>query len=358
MKEIKKFFKDKKILITGHTGFKGGWLTQMLLNWGAIISGIALRPNTKPNLFEALKLKEKIKNYFWDIRDFKNISKIIKREKPEIIFHLAAQPLVRESYNNPLYTFETNIIGTANVLESIRDLKSVKAVIIVTTDKVYENKNIDHSFKESDKLGGTDPYSSSKAASEIIVNSYIKSFFQTLNYGKTHFTLIASARSGNVLGGGDWQKDRLIPDIIRAIFEKKEKIIIRNPSAIRPWQYVLEPLFGYLLLAKNLYEGRTDFAGPWNFGPLKNNYVSVEELVKLALKILKRGSYEIKPDFSKHEDQILKLNSNKARKILKWKTKLSIEEILRLTLEWYQHYYEKKDIIEFTNQQIDYFFKI
>jgi len=302
MKEIKKFFKDKKILITGHTGFKGGWLTQMLLNWGAKISGIALRPNTKPNLFEALKLKEKIKNYFWDIRDFKNISKIIKREKPEIIFHLAAQPLVRESYNNPLYTFETNIIGTANVLESIRDLKSVKAVIIVTTDKVYENKNIDHSFKESDKLGGTDPYSSSKAASEIIVNSYIKSFFQTLNYAKTHFTLIASARSGNVLGGGDWQKDRLIPDIIRAIFEKKEKIIIRNPSAIRPWQYVLEPLFGYLLLAKNLYEGRTDFVGPWNFGPLKNNYVSVEELVKLALKILKRGSYEIKPDFSKHED--------------------------------------------------------
>jgi len=177
MKEIKKFFKDKKILITGHTGFKGGWLTQMLLNWGAKISGIALRPNTKPNLFEALKLKEKIKNYFWDIRDFKNISKIIKREKPEIIFHLAAQPLVRESYNNPLYTFETNIIGTANVLESIRDLKSVKAVIIVTTDKVYENKNIDHSFKESDKLGGTDPYSSSRAASEIIVNSYIKSFF-------------------------------------------------------------------------------------------------------------------------------------------------------------------------------------
>ena len=229
MENLQKFFKDKRVLITGHTGFKGSWLTQVLLNWGATISGVALKPNTKPSLFQTLGLEKKISNNFCDIRDFKKISEIVKKEKPEIVFHLAAQPLVRDSYDDPLYTFETNIMGTANILQAIKETNTARAAVIITTDKVYENKESGLPFKENDKLGGYDPYSASKAAAEIVISSYIKSFFNLTNYNKKHKTLIASARAGNVLGGGDWQKDRLIPDIVRAVFEKKEKIIFLSP---------------------------------------------------------------------------------------------------------------------------------
>jgi len=356
MENLQKFFKNKKILITGHTGFKGSWLTQILLNWGAKISGIALKPNTKPSLFETLRIEKKIRNNFCDIRDFRRISEIIKREKPEIVFHLAAQALVRDSYDDPLYTFDTNIIGTANILQAIKEVGTVKAVVMITTDKVYENKESGLPFKENDKLGGYDPYSASKAAAEIVIGSYINSFFNPENYKHSHSTLLASARSGNILGGGDWCKDRIATDIIRAIFEKNEEIIIRSPQAIRPWLHVLEPLYGYLLLAKKLYSEKKEFVGSWNFGPKESNYLTVEQLTKTAIKILDRGSYKIKPDSKKHEATLLKLNNNKAKKLLGWQPKLKINKILQNTFSWYKSFYNKEDIIKLTNNQITSFF--
>ena len=357
MENLQSFFKNKKILITGHTGFKGSWLTQVLLNCGAKVSGIALKPNTKPSLFKALKLEKKIRNNFCDIRDFKKISEIIKREKPEIVFHLAAQALVRESYDDPLYTFETNIIGTANILEAIKEIDTVRAAVMITTDKVYENKESGLPFKENDKLGGYDPYSASKAAAEIVIGSYIKSFFNPVDYNEKHKTLIASARAGNVIGGGDWSNDRLVPDLIKGVF-KNEEVIIRNPDAIRPWQYVLEPLYGYLLLAKKLYEGKKEFSGAWNFGPHNKNHLTVEELVKRALELLNRGSYKLRKDCGKHEARLLKLDSNKAKKLLGWQPRLNMETILEFTFNWYKAFYEKKNIIDLTNQQINSFLKL
>ena len=357
MNNLQKFFKNKKILITGHTGFKGSWLTQILLNWEAKISGVALKPNTKPSLFETLELEEKIRNNFCDIRNFKKISEIIKREKPEIIFHLAAQALVRDSYDDPLYTFETNIMGTSNILQAIKKTDTVRAAVIITTDKVYENKESGLPFKENDKLGGHDPYSASKAAAEIVIGSYIKSFFNPVDYNKEHRTLIASARAGNVIGGGDWSNDRLVPDLIKGVF-KNEKVIIRNPDAIRPWQYVLEPLYGYLLLAKKLYEGKTEFSGTWNFGPHNKNHLTVEELVKRALELLNRGSYKLRKDCGKHEARLLKLDSNKAKKLLGWQPRLNMETILEFTFNWYKAFYEKKNIIDLTNQQINSFLEL
>lgn len=355
MNNLQLFFKNKKVLITGHTGFKGSWLTQILLNFGSNIVGIALKPNTNPSLFILLNIKKKIKNYFYDIRKFKKVKEIIQKEKPEIVFHLAAQPLVRDSYDEPLYTFETNIIGTANVLQVIKEVGGVKSAVIITTDKVYEEKKGTF-YKESDKLDGYDPYSSSKAGAEIIVNSYIKSFFNPKDYKKLHQTLLATARSGNALGGGDWQKDRLVPDIIRAIFEKDGKVIIRNPNCIRPWQYVLEPLYGYLILAKKLYQGKKSISGAWNFGPKTKNYLTVEELTKKIFGMLKIGSYTIKRDSTKYEAKCLKLNIDKAKKILGWRPILNLNETLKLTLDWYKSFYNKEDIIPIINQQIKSFF--
>lgn len=358
MENIQNFFRNKKILITGHTGFKGSWLTQILLNWGAIITGIALKPSTNPNLFDSLGIKRKINNFFVDVRNFKKVKEIILKKKPEIVFHLAAQPLVRDSYDDPLYTFETNIIGTANVLEAIKEFGEVKSAVIITTDKVYENKGSGIIYKEDDKLGGYDPYSSSKAGAEIVINSYIQAFFNPKDYGKNHKTLIASARSGNVIGGGDWQKDRIIPDIVRAVFEKKGKLKIRNPKSIRPWQYVLEDLEGYLLLAKKLYEGKKEFSEAWNFGPdIAENCLMVEELVKKSFKILKKGTYIIERDFVKHEDEIVRLNIDKARKKLKWKPKLDIDRTLECAFDWYDNFYKKNDCKDFTDRQIELFFK-
>lgn len=358
MENLQEFFKNKKVLITGHSGFKGSWLSRILLNWGSDISGIALKPDTTPNLFDILRIKKDIENYFCDIRNFKKIRKIFLKEKPEIVFHLAAQPLVRASYDDPLYTFETNILGTANVLQAVEEISGVKAVVLITTDKVYRNKEDGVFYKENDKLGGYDPYSSSKAGAEIIIDSYIKSFFNSKDYGKRHKTLIASARSGNVIGGGDWQKDRIVPDIIRAVFEKKEKLIIRNPKSIRPWQYVLEDLEGYLLLAKNLCQGKKEFSGAWNFGPdKKENCLTVKELVEKSFKILNKDSYLVKKDLNKHEAKIVVLDIDKAKKKLNWKPRVDIDKTLQATFEWYQNFYEKKDCIKFTDKQIKLFFK-
>jgi len=356
MENLQKFFKDKRVLITGHTGFKGSWLTQILLNWGADVIGIALKPSVNPSLFNLLNVKENIKNYFCDIRNFKKVKEIILKEKPEIVFHLAAQSLVRESYDYPLYTFETNIMGTANILQAIKETDTVRAAVIITTDKVYENKESGRLFKENDKLGGYDPYSASKAAAEITIASYINSFFNPVDYDKKHRTLIASARAGNVIGGGDWQRDRLMPDIIRAVFEKKEKVAIRNPNAIRPWQFVLGPLYGYLMLAQKLYKGEKEFSVAWNFGPKERNYLTVKEFVETVLKTLKRGSYVIKRDLNKHEADFLRLDISKAKKVLKWRPTFDLKQTLKLTLDWYKSFYDGGDILDITNQQIKLFF--
>jgi len=356
MKGIKGFYKGKRVLVTGHTGFKGAWLTEILLNCGAKVSGVALKPGTRPNLFGLLCLKNKLGNHFADIRNFRKLKEIILKEKPEIVFHLAAQPLVRRSYDDPLYTLETNIIGTANLLQAIKEFGRVKSAVIITTDKVYKNKHPNRAFKEEDELGGRDPYSASKAAAEIVIDSHTRSFFDVEGYGASHKTLVASARAGNVIGGGDWSEDRLLPDIVKNIFENDGKIIIRNPDHIRSWQYVLEPLCGYLLLARELYEGKKRFSGAWNFGPNAKNFLSVEKLLGKTLGILGMGSYSVKKDAGKFEEDVLRLNSDKARRLLNWRASFDIDKALRMTLDWYRGFYNGENVIHITDQQIKSFF--
>lgn len=358
-KDFKDFFRGKKILITGHTGFKGSWLTQILLGWEARVSGISLLPETNPSLFNILKTKGKINNYFYDIRSYHAISEVMKIEKPEIIFHLAAQPIVRNSYNDPLRTFTTNTIGTANVMQSIKEIGGVKSAVIITTDKVYENKEWIYPYRESDPLGGYDPYSASKAAADIIVNSYIQSFFNVNDFEKKHETLVAITRAGNVIGGGDWAPYRLVPDIMRSVYKNDGQIEIRSPEAVRPWEHVLEPLSGYLLLSKKLYEGKKELSGAWNFGPDDESFVTVGKLVKEVINILGKGKVDIKldSDSQKHEAGLLTLDTSKAKNYLGWKPRFSFSENLRYTAEWYRNYYEKlSDPVEFTNGQIREFF--
>lgn len=354
---MKKFFKGKKISITGHSGFKGSWLTQVLFNFGAEIVGISLPPETSPSLFKVLKIESNVKNYFVDIRSYEEIKKIFKNEKPEIVFHLAAQTLVRDSYDDPLKTYTTNMIGTANVLQAIRETNTIKSAVIITTDKVYENKEWIYPYREVDSLGGYDPYSASKASADIVANSYIQSFFNPKDYKSKHNTLVAIARAGNVIGGGDWANYRLIPDIVRAIYEKKEEVVIRSPKSIRPWEHVLEPLSGYLELARGLHNKNLNFVGAWNFGPNDESFICVEKLTAMAIKILKKGKFRIEEDTTKHEATLLKLDISKARSILKWEPRFDIKKNLGFTFDWYKKYYENsKDIIKFTNNQIKSFF--
>lgn len=356
---MKEFYKNKKVLITGHTGFKGSWLTQILLNWEADVVGISLKPDTRPSLFEVLGFEKKIKNYFVDVRNFDEIKKVFENEKPEIVFHLAAQAIVRTSYDDPIYTISTNVMGTANILQVVKEVGFVKSTVIITTDKVYENKEWHHAYRENDPLGGYDPYSSSKAAADIITSSYTQSFFNTKDFGIKHSTLVAVTRAGNVIGGGDWAEYRLIPDIIKAVYHEGKDVEIRNPDAIRPWQHVLEPLSGYLLLGKELYEKKLELSGVWNFGPNNESFVNVKSLVEGGKEILGRGGYQIVPDKTKHEATNLKLDINKAIALLGWKPKLNFQETLTFTFDWYKNYYEnKEDVIVFTNKQINHFFKL
>lgn len=354
------FYRNKKVLITGHTGFKGSWLTQVLLNMGAEVIGISLVPDTKPNMFEVLGLDKKVKNYFVDIENFETVNNIFKGEKPEIVFHLAAQAIVKTGYLDPLKTFNSNTIGTANILEAIRNTESVKSSVIITTDKVYENKEWPYAYRENDALGGYDPYSASKAAADIVTNSYIQSYFNPGHFGDKHNSLVAIARAGNVIGGGDWADFRLVPDIIRAVYEKKEKVKTRHPQAVRPWQHVLEPLSGYMMLAKALYEGNQSISGSWNFGPNNESFVTVEELINNAIIILGKGEYQNENDnLNMHEANLLKLDINKAHSLLSWKPKLKLQDNLKMTFDWYKHYYEVgTDIVDFTNKQIVEYFNL
>lgn len=357
LEELKKFFDKKKILITGHTGFKGAWLCQIMLNWGAQVSGYALKPNTKPSLFDALNLAKKIENNFADIRDLGKLNKVVKEFKPDIIFHLAAQPIVRDSYNNPVYTYDTNVMGTVNVLEAIR-LNKVPVGIIITTDKVYRNLEMDIAYKEDDKLGGYDPYSNSKACADLVVSSYIESFFNPKEYGKAHKSLVASARAGNVVGGGDWAKDRLLPDAIKAFLVNGEDLIIRSPKAIRPWQHVLEPLYGYILLAVHLSKGEVDKVGSWNFGPSEGDMKEVEHVVKLLTEQIKGGNYLVQEDSTKHEAGILKLDNTKAQRELGWMPKYNLDQTIRETASWYEAFHlSEEDMEDFTTKQIETYFK-
>ncbi|PNR91814.1 CDP-glucose 4,6-dehydratase [Petrotoga sp. HWH.PT.55.6.1] len=343
------FFKNKKILLTGHTGFKGSWLTAWLLKLGAEVCGLALEPNTNPSMFNILKLENKIEHNIGDIRNSLEIEKVVAECQPEIVFHLAAQPLVRVSYEEPKFTYETNVIGTLNLFEAIRKVDSVKTIINVTSDKCYENKEWVWGYREDEPMGGYDPYSSSKGCVELLSSSYRRSFFEKRNIN------LSTARAGNVIGGGDWAKDRLIPDVVRAL-SKNQEIKIRNPRAIRPWQHVLEPLYGYLLLAKKTYE-KNQFVGAWNFGPYDSDILTVEEVVKLAIKKWGKGSYiEEKNIEEPHEAMMLKLDISKARYYLKWEPTYNSIQAIEKTIEWYKNYFENmSDMFEYTKKQIEEF---
>lgn len=351
------FFNGKKILVTGNTGFKGSWLSHILLGLGASVVGYSLPPDSTPNLYSILNLEKRMKTYFDDIRDYQNLLNAIGAEKPEMVFHLAAQPLVRRSYDEPIYTFGTNVMGTANVLEAIKAAGWIKSALIITTDKVYDNPGRGRAFKESDPLGGHDPYSASKACAELVTQAYIRSFFVPEQYGRKNNTLVASARAGNVVGGGDWSKDRIIPDTVRSVYENGEKLILRNPEAVRPWQHVLEPVCGYLLLAKMLYKGRSDLSGAWNFAPQRQNSIKVEALVKKSIKLAGRGEFEVKSDSGKPEMKTLLLDASKAKEHLGWKPLLDIDQTLEWTFGWYRNYYGKNDMAKFTDEQVDSFMK-
>ena len=326
---LKKFWNKKKVFITGHTGFKGAWLCIILRYLNSKVYGYALKPE-KNSLFNKSQIQKKLaSNIYSDISDINKLKNKIKQSKPEIVFHLAAQPLVLESYKKPLKTFSTNIIGTLNLLESIREIKSVKSVVIITTDKVYKINKKNISYKELDQLGGLDPYSASKVGAEIIVESYIKSFFKDSGLKNR----ISTARAGNVIGGGDISKNRLVPDIINAI-NRNKKINIRNPNYIRPWQHVLDPLMGYLNLAKKQYENKiNNDVHSWNFGPNKGNFKKVIDIVKY-IKKLQNFEYSLVKNKSFKETNILKLNSLKAQKKLKWVSKWNLTESLNKTIEW------------------------
>jgi CDP-glucose 4,6-dehydratase len=325
---------------------------------GAEVVGVSLRPTSTPNVFDAIGLEKRMKNYFEDINNLQIMKDIFEKEMPEIVFHMAAQPIVRVGYDDPVGTFSTNCMGTTHILEAIRDIKKVRSAVIITTDKVYENKEWHYPYRESDPLGGYDPYSASKAAADIITGSYIQSFFNPHDFGVKHETLIAIARAGNVIGGGDWADYRLIPDVIRAVYHAGTHVEIRNPDSIRPWQHVLEPLSGYLMLAKRLYQKETHLSQAWNFGPHNDSFVSVESLLEEAKKAIPTFSYVIKPDpKGLHEAGLLKLDINKTAHHLGWKPKVNFERTISLTFDWYKNYYEKKeDVVEFTNKQINTFF--
>ncbi|MBU2530940.1 MAG: CDP-glucose 4,6-dehydratase [Elusimicrobia bacterium] len=345
------FWKGKKVFLTGHTGFKGSWLAIWLNAMGAKVTGYALKPPTKPSIFELCKVDKITKTIIADIRDKRKLEKSILNFKPEIIIHMAAQPLVRESYKNPHETYETNIMGTVNLLEAARKCKTVKAIVNITTDKCYENKEHLRGYKEDEPMGGYDPYSSSKACSEIVSPAYRNSFFNPKEY-KKHGIALATARAGNVIGGGDWADDRLIPDIIKAI-SKGKKVLIRNPKAIRPWQYVLEPLSGYLALAEKLYKKGNKYAGALNFGPKDGDAKPVEWIVKrMCAKWGNKASSAIDKGRHPHEAHYLKLNCLKAKTEIGWGPKWNLAKAIDKTIEWTLAYKNKEDLHKMCLKQI------
>lgn len=328
-------YRNKRVFLTGHTGFKGSWLLVWLHSLGAVVKGYALEPENNEDLYNQINGDSLCESIIADIRDKERLKNEIVQFQPDFIFHLAAQPLVRLSYEQPSYTYEVNTLGTIYLLDAIRSMEKVCNVVIITTDKVYENKEWHYPYRENDRLGGYDPYSASKAATEIIVNSYQNSFFNIKAYSK-HGKAIAVARAGNVIGGGDWAKDRIIPDIVRALQQNKT-IEVRNPNAVRPWQHVLEPLNGYLLLGQKLSHDPIKYSNAWNFGPLQDDNFSVEDLVKEAIKIWGHGEYKKnKLENQPHEAGLLKLDINKAINELGWRPKWNAERAIHETIKFYK----------------------
>lgn len=348
-------YKNRKVLITGHTGFKGSWLSLLLHQLGAKVYGYALASPTKPSLYNEAGIDEFVTSEIADIRDLETLENFMQRTEPEIVIHMAAQPLVRDSYKIPVETYAINVMGTVNLLEACRQTSSVKAIVNVTTDKCYENKEWHWGYRENEPMGGYDPYSNSKGCSELVTSAYRNSYFNPKDY-KIHGIALASARAGNVIGGGDWANDRLIPDFIRAI-SKGEKLSIRSPFAIRPWQHVLEPLSGYLMLAAELFSGKIKFAEGWNFGPDDIDAKNVEWIANTICELWGEGaSYEIDRNLQPHEANYLKLDCSKAKVELGWYPKWNIQKALDSIVEWNKKRLLGQNVRAITIQQInDYF---
>jgi CDP-glucose 4,6-dehydratase len=353
---VMSFWHGRRVFVTGHTGFKGSWLSLWLQQMGAEVCGVALPPPTEPSIFCEAKVAAGMRSEFADIRDLERVGKLVRECRPEIVFHLAAQPLVRASYDDPVGTYATNVMGTVNVLEAVRLCDSVRAVVVITTDKCYENKEWVWPYRETDRLGGYDPYSNSKACAELVVSAYRSSFFPAAKYAQ-HGVAIASARAGNVIGGGDWAKDRLIPDIVRA-FTAKERLMIRNPKAVRPWQHALEPLSGYLKLAERLWEG-PQHGDAWNFGPDSSEAISVEWVVReLAAAWGGNPEWQVDDLAHPHEAQTLMLDWSKALSSLGWHPAIPLKQALRLTVDWYRRWSAGEDAREITIEQIELYARL
>ena len=351
MREALESFRGKRIFITGHTGFKGSWLTFLLKELDAEIMGYALSPEPGPSHFEFLGLESKINHITGDIRDAHSLKSAIQSFEPEIVFHLAAQALVKKSYADPVLTFETNVMGSVNLLDAVRHCSTVRSLVYITSDKCYENREWVWGYREHDKLGGHDPYSASKASAEILFSAYARSFlFSRATLGA------ATARAGNVIGGGDWAADRIVPDCIRAI-ESKSQIRLRNPSATRPWQHVLEPLSGYLILAIKLYDNPQKYGGSWNFGPSTSEVRTVHDVAKCIVETLGRGSIEIAGDKNQqHEAKLLQLNCDKAQQELGWRPRWTVEKTFSATAEWYKGKMEGGNAEDISRAQLQEFF--
>jgi CDP-glucose 4,6-dehydratase len=346
------FWRGKKVFLTGHTGFKGSWLTLWLQALGAHVTGFALAPDTTPNLFMLGRVSDGIQSIFGDIRDRALLANAMKEARPDIVIHMAAQPLVRESYVTPVETYETNVMGTVHVLDAVRQVPGVRSVVIVTTDKCYENREWEWGYRENEAMGGYDPYSSSKGCAELVTSAYRNSFFNPSTYSK-HGVAVGSGRAGNVIGGGDWAADRLIPDIMRAI-SQGETVNIRNPHAIRPWQHVLEPLSGYLMLAEKLYTDGPRFADAWNFGPNDSDAQPVQAIVERLTSQWGDGAqWRLDGGNHPHEATFLKLDCSKAHARLGWRPRWDLNHTLDTIVAWYKSAAQDEDLKTVTLAQID-----
>ena len=347
LKVNKQFWSGKKVFLTGHTGFKGSWLSVWLQMLGAEVTGLALDPPTTPNIFDEISVGQNMQSYIGDIRDISVVEEHLAAASPDIAIHLAAQPLVRYSYDNPVETYATNVMGTVHLLEAIRGAPSVKSVVVVTSDKCYENKEWFWGYRENEAMGGYDPYSNSKGCSELVTSAYRDSYFSAKGVG------IGSGRAGNVIGGGDWALDRLIPDIIQA-FHEGEEVSVRNPKAVRPWQHVLEPLRGYLTLVERLWAQPRRFSSGWNFGPRENDVRSVEWIVARIQGLWGDGaSWQLDVRDQPHEAHYLKLDCAKAHSELDWYPQLDLDTALQWTVEWYKAFYDGADTRKVTEYQIE-----
>lgn len=345
------FWKDKKVLVTGHTGFKGSWLSLWLQSMGANVVGYALEPPTEPSLFEIARVADGMTSIVGDVRELAHLKSVFAEHGPEVVFHLAAQPLVRHSYEDPIETYTTNVVGTVHMLESVRHTPSVRVVVSITSDKCYENREWYWGYREIDRLGGHDPYSSSKGCAELVIAAYRDSYFSP-GAREHHDVALASTRAGNVIGGGDWAKDRLIPDIMRAIMEGRS-VVIRSPHAIRPWQHVLEPLNGYLSLAEQMWARGPELAQAWNFGPSSEDVRTVSWIVEYLTSHWGEGaSWGLDAAEHPHEDTYLKLDCSKARMLLEWAPKLHLSMALDWILEWYRGFQSNTDMRTLTEEQI------